>query len=252
MEAHPFDPLMAALAKYKSFPDLLESIRMIFARLDESGDGELDKKEVTEGLPRIFPDLVVTNEDWHAMIDSHDADAHNDADDHDDVSPEARNPTHWESLLDTASCIPLNPETRNPNAEAESTRVACGGSAGRGGLVGGSHVVSGPFPTVRPRSPGNSFPPKEPSKSHVGVGQVTCGMWVWGRWCLRELKAYLLRESNKALAGGEDPEYPMIMMLKWLMVLQPPPSTLNLRFQPSPSNLNPQSSTLPQPSTHKP
>jgi len=51
-------------------------------------------------------------------------------------------------------------------------------------------------------------------KAHVDV-------WVLGRWCLRELKAYLLRESNKALAGGEDPEYPMIMMLKWLMV--PPP-----------------------------
>lgn len=38
------------------------------------------------------------------------------------------------------------------------------------------------------------------------------------KWCLRELKAYLLRESNKALAGGEDCNYSSLMMLKWLMV----------------------------------
>lgn len=36
--------------------------------------------------------------------------------------------------------------------------------------------------------------------------------------CLSELKGFLLRESNKALAGGENSYASMIMMLKWVMI----------------------------------
>ena len=36
--------------------------------------------------------------------------------------------------------------------------------------------------------------------------------------CVHELKSYLLRESNKALAGGENPSDSMLLILKWVMV----------------------------------
>ena len=36
--------------------------------------------------------------------------------------------------------------------------------------------------------------------------------------CRNELKSYLLRESNKALAGGDNPYASMLMMLKWVMI----------------------------------
>jgi hypothetical protein len=111
VEAHPFDPLMAALSRYKSFPDLVESIRNIFNRLDESGDGELDQKELTDGLPRIFPDLVVTNEDWHTMIDNHPTDAHHDSDPH-PVSPNPFIPTFGN--LGTPPPVSSAPYTLNP------------------------------------------------------------------------------------------------------------------------------------------
>ena len=36
--------------------------------------------------------------------------------------------------------------------------------------------------------------------------------------CLSQLKAYLIRESNKALAGGDNPYDSMILILKWMMI----------------------------------
>ena len=33
-------------------------------------------KEVIEGLPRIFPGICVTTEDWHVMIGSHEDGMH--------------------------------------------------------------------------------------------------------------------------------------------------------------------------------
>ena len=41
----------------------------------QSGDGELDMKEVVDGLPRIFPGICVTTEDWHVMIGHDDGEA---------------------------------------------------------------------------------------------------------------------------------------------------------------------------------
>ena len=36
--------------------------------------------------------------------------------------------------------------------------------------------------------------------------------------CLSQLKEYLLRESNKGIAGGDNSSEATLMVLKWLMI----------------------------------
>ena len=36
--------------------------------------------------------------------------------------------------------------------------------------------------------------------------------------CISQLKSYLLREANKALAGGENPTESQLLILKWVMI----------------------------------
>lgn len=36
--------------------------------------------------------------------------------------------------------------------------------------------------------------------------------------CIAQLKNYLLREANKALAGGENPSESQLLILKWVMI----------------------------------
>ena len=53
--------------------------------------------------------------------------------------------------------------------------------------------------------------------------------------CLSQLKEYLLRESNKGIAGGDNSSEATLMVLKWLMIhvdqvgFQYAPGVLDLR-----------------------
>ncbi|MGB1606484.1 MAG: hypothetical protein ACPIOQ_77860, partial [Promethearchaeia archaeon] len=62
------DPLMAVLSKYRGAADLIESIRLIYMRLDEDGSGKLGMAEVRDGLPKIIP-IELTVEDWYHITE---------------------------------------------------------------------------------------------------------------------------------------------------------------------------------------
>jgi hypothetical protein len=153
-EVHPFDPLMAVLAKFKSSSDLLQSIHLIFSRLDESGDGEIDVDEMIEGLPRIVPGVEITKEDWFHLTNL-------DSDDQ-----------PWYKLA----------------SKGVSKEVSVG------------------------QVTGNENDDPEPA----GISVLTEADF--RKLCLRELKAYLLRESNKSVSGGEDPILAIVMAVKWLLI----------------------------------
>ena len=68
LTGHCLDPLMAVLSKYRGAADLIESIRLIYMRLDEDGSGKLGMAEVRDGLPKIIP-IELTVEDWYHITE---------------------------------------------------------------------------------------------------------------------------------------------------------------------------------------
>ena len=54
--------------------------------------------------------------------------------------------------------------------------------------------------------------------------------------CLSQLKEYLLRESNKGIAGGDNSSEATLMVLKWLMIHV---DQVGLTLNPKPLNPKP-------------
>ena len=136
LEAHILDPLLAVLTKYRSQTDLLESISLIYGRLDLDGSGSISYSEMADGLPKLIPNVYFSVEDWEDLTD--------------------------------------NIIKRRHNASDGKTQR----------LEGDNSLTALDFRDMM----------------------------------LTELKGYQLRESNKALMGGDSPYESMLLLLKWIMI----------------------------------
>ena len=61
-DAHYLDPLMEVLSRFQSLDDLIESIELIFTRLDADGSGTIGFFEISDGLNGILPNIYLSLE----------------------------------------------------------------------------------------------------------------------------------------------------------------------------------------------
>jgi len=61
-DTHYLDPLMEVLSRFQSIDDLIESIELIFTRLDADGSGTVGFFEMSDGLNGILPNIYLSLE----------------------------------------------------------------------------------------------------------------------------------------------------------------------------------------------
>ena len=61
-DAHYLDPLMEVLSRFQSIDDLIESIELIFTRLDADGSGTIGFFEMSDRLNGILPNIYLSLE----------------------------------------------------------------------------------------------------------------------------------------------------------------------------------------------